>query len=518
MTTSKIRIAAFLLLAAAGCATGGGGGRTLAERYKQADERLPGASAFSEDAERAAYSDVLEHKKRAMIATESGNADQARAEFAASADALTSMLDRFGVSEYQIPLRYHASELYMQGQQWEKAAVQAERAATDPHANDRTKAMAYHLAAQAWLNAANAEVKAGKNEPIKLAYVEQRRGEPLKPRVPPGAWKRFVDTADAYQQRLEADPELKKPAAERRLMPPQQLALIAGEVEYAFDNMEDARRRFEVVMQRWPGDAEVMEAAVPLHLQTFLLQGDQAGYEAAVKRARETVEAEAKKATDPKAKEAYAKVLDAVGRAEAGARFGDAQKLLEAGKPAEAAQAFEALAAEQRAGSDVPGALHNAAIAWDKAGQGAKAAATRQRILKEFPDSKIAPNNALLVASYQSKKGDHAEAARLYGEFVEKWPENPNRCVALQNVAAELDTAKKPTDAAERYLVFGKDAACARSDPNFAARALYRSGQLFSLAQKPAKAKEAFTAAVAVQGVTDTVAKSQVEDARRRLK
>src|SRR5512145_1869694 len=111
MTTSKIRIAAFLLLAAAGCATGGGGGRTLAERYKQADERLPGASAFSEDAERAAYSDVLEHKKRAMIATESGNADQARAEFAASADALTSMLDRFGVSEYQIPLRYNASEL-----------------------------------------------------------------------------------------------------------------------------------------------------------------------------------------------------------------------------------------------------------------------------------------------------------------------------------------------------------------------------------------------------------------------
>ncbi len=238
-----------------------------------------------------------------------------------------------------------------------------------------------------------------------------------------------------------------------------------------------------------------------------------------MKRSREAVEAQAKKATDPKAKEAYAKVLDAVGRAEAGARFGDAQKLLEGGKPAEAAQAFEALAAEQRSGGgDVPGALHNAAIAWDKAGQGAKAAAIRQRILKEYPDSKIAPNNALLVAAYQSKKGDHADAAKLYGEFVQKWPENPNRCVALQNVAAELDTAKQSAEAAERYLVFGKDAACAKADPNFAARALYRSGQLFTLAKKNAKAKEAFTAAVAVQGVTDTVAKSQIEDARRRLK
>jgi tetratricopeptide (TPR) repeat protein len=517
MTTAKIRTATLLLLAAA-CATGGGGGQAKSERFKQADERLPGESAFAEDAERAAYRDVIDHKRRAMIASESGNADQARAEYTAAAEALSSLLDRFGSNEFQIPLRYNASEMYMQGQQWEKAGVQAERAATDPHANDKTKAMAYHLGAQAWLNAANAEVKAGKNEPIKLAYVEQRRGEPLKPRVPPGAWKRFVDTADAYQQRLEADPETQKPAAERRLMPPQQLALIAGEVEYAFDNMEDARRRFEVVMQRWPGDADAMEAAVPLYLQTFLIKGDQAGYEAAVKRTRETVEAEAKKTTDPKAKEAYGKVLDAVGRAEAGARFGDAQKLLEAGKPAEAATAFEALAAEQRAGGDVPGALHNAAIAWDKAGQPAKAAAIRQRILKEFPDSKIAPNNALLVAAYHSKKGDHSDAARMYGEFVQKWPDNPNRCVALQNVAAELDTAKRQADAAERYLVFGKDAACAKADPNFAARALYRSGQLFTLAKKPAKAKEAFGAAVAVQGVTDTVAKSQIEDARRRLK
>ena len=56
MTTPKIRTAALLLLAAAACATGGGG-RSPAERYKQADERLPGESAFPEDAERQAYKD-----------------------------------------------------------------------------------------------------------------------------------------------------------------------------------------------------------------------------------------------------------------------------------------------------------------------------------------------------------------------------------------------------------------------------------------------------------------------------
>jgi hypothetical protein len=66
--------------------------------------------------------------------------------------------------------------------------------------------MGNRLASAAWLNAANAEVKAGKLDPIKLAYVEQRKGEPLKPRTPPGAWKRFVDATDAYLSRLDADP------------------------------------------------------------------------------------------------------------------------------------------------------------------------------------------------------------------------------------------------------------------------------------------------------------------------
>ncbi|MFY3745652.1 tetratricopeptide repeat protein [Anaeromyxobacter sp. Red801] len=515
--TSKIRMAALLLLATA-CATGGGAGKGPAERFKQSDEKMPTASAIQEDAERAFYSDVLDHKRRGDIAAQAGNMDQARAEWATAAEGLGNFNDRFGANEYQIPIRYSAAELFMQAQQWDKAAQAAERTAADPHAGPKTKAMAAHLSAQAWLMAANADVKAGKLEPIKLAYVEQRKGEALKPRTPPGAWKRFVDTTDVYLANIDADPEQQKPAAERRLVAPQQLALIAAEVQYAFDNMEEARRRFEVVLQRWPDDADVVEAAAPLYLQTFAFAKDAAGHEAATKRVRDLVTAQMQKpGLDPKAKASYDKVLQDLGRTEAGARFAEAQKLLEAGKPAEAAKAFEALAADPASG-DVAGALHNAAIAWDKAGDAAKASALRQRILKDFPDSKVAPQNALLLAAQHSKKGDHAGAARMYSEFVEKWPGDPNRCVALQNVAAELDTAKKTADAAERYLVFGKDPTCAKGDPNFAARALYRAGTLFSFAKSNAKAQEAFAAAVAVQGVTDTVAKSQVEDAKRRLK
>ena len=510
-------LAAFLLLGAAACATGGGSRGGVSERFMQADQHMPSSNQILDDMERQAYAEATDHQRRGDIARESGNMDQARAEWAAAGDGLAAIPQRFGANEYQIPYLYGAAQLLMQAQAWEKAAVAAQRAATDVHANDMSKAMGWHAAAQAWVNVANQDAKAGKIDPIRLAYAEQRGGKPLTPRTPPGAWKSFVDATDGYLAKMHADPDLRKPAAERRYVAPAQLALIAAEVEYAFDNLEEARRRLDLILETFPGEGEVLVDAVPLYLQTFLIQGDRAGYQVALERVGRVAEAEAQKAADPGQRENYAKVKEALGRAEAGSQFAQAQRLLDDGKAAQAAEAFEALA-RQNVGGDVAGALHNAAIAWDKAEQPVRAAVTRDRILKEFPDSKVAPQNALLLAAHASRKNDHASAAQRYGEFLQKWPDDPQRCLALQNAAAEFDQASRRVDAAEGYLVFGKDVACAKADPNFAARALYRAGALLEATARAARAKEAFAAAAAVQGVTDTVAKSQVDDARRRLK
>jgi len=287
-------------------------------------------------------------------------------------------------------------------------------------------------------------------------------------------------------------------------------------VEYAFDNMDDARRRFAEILNRWPDEGEVLESAVPLYLQTFLFANDTQGYQAEVVRIRQLVQERGQKATDPKQKESYGKVMEALSRAEAGTQFAAAQKLLDEGKAAQAAQAFEDLASDPQVG-DAANALHNAAVAWDKAAKPDRAAELRERILKEHGDTKVAPNNMLLLAVYKSKKNDHAGAAKMYEEFIQKHPDSPNRCVALQNVASELDMAKRTAQAAERYVAFGTDEKCATADPNVAARALYRAGRLYEGAKQKAKAKEAYAAAVGMKGVTDTVAKSQVDDAKRRI-
>jgi hypothetical protein len=50
------------------------------------------------------------------------------------------------------------------------------------------------------------------------------------------------------------------------------------------------------------------------------------------------------------------------------------------------------------------------------------------------------------------------------------------------------------------------------------AMALFRAGELFDKTKQKARAKQAYVAAAEVNGVTGVVAKSQVDEAKRRAK
>jgi hypothetical protein len=395
-----------------------------------------------------------------------------------------------------------AAEL-LKAQRWDEAAAAAQAIVADPQASDASRAIGARLAATALLGAANAAVKAGQLEKIDLGADGKHTARP-----PPAAWQRVVDATDAYLARVDADPEAGRPSAE---WPPSgsELALVAAGVRYGYGNLDEARKRLEAVVERWSADAELVSRAVPLYLATFLAGGDQAGYAAAIDRLRKRLAAEDPQ--DPARKESLAKQLDALARARASARYAEGEDLMRAGKPAEAASAFQAAASD--GADDAPNALHNAAVAWDAAGEAAKAAAVRERLVKEHPDAAVTAEDALRLAAFRAREGEHAAAARLYDDFLRRWPASPSRCVALRNVATELDRSDRPSEAAARYLVFGSDPACARAEPDIAARALVRAGRLFD-----AQAKAAWSGAAALEGVSDPQAKSDVAEAKRRLK
>jgi TolA-binding protein len=455
-----------------------------------APETSLGAGA---EADRAA-AEGWDAVKRGDAAREAGKLDDARAAWTRGAERFLAAAD--AGPRWRLPLAFRAAELLRKAGDDERAAAAAARVAEDADADPLSRTMALHLEAQALLDLGLAQAKAGKLPPGKPLFADERNGAPPAARPIPGTWRRFVDAVDAYLALCDTVTEPPRPVIAPPLLSPARLAVAAARVTFAFDDLPGARKRLASAMERWPADHQAAAEAIPLHLQTFLVVDDAAGLQAAAARLSAQLAARAEKATDAGEKEGVAQQQEELRKALSDADFLAAHRLLDAGKLVEAGERFETIAAKGHP-ADAPGALHNAAIAWDRAGDAARAVAARERLVRDYPDARVAPTNTLSLAVYQSKKGDHAAAAGLYGAFLERWPEHASRCIAMQNVAYELEAAGRGADAAERYLAFGKDAACAKADAKVAALALRRARALFDAAGKPARAKEAADALAA---------------------
>lgn len=497
----------FLPLAAlaSACATAGGRGSAPAAVNHQADERIPPLSAFEPGPQRTLYNQALDHEQRGWKLESSGDAEGSRQPLQDAARGHLAFVERFERTGWDVTLRYHAADLLRRARSFDEAMAVAEKVAADARSSPKTKAMAL-------LQIANANVGAGRMEALRITPAEERKERPVQPRSMAEPWKRFVEATDVWLD--SADPA--RPEPKDRTLSAAQLALVAARVAYAHDDMEQARRRLAILLERWPGDHRVFEGAAPLYIQTFFLTGDHEGAQAALGKVREIAQVQQQQATAPDARAAYEKVVTETERVASGARYERAKALLEQGKAEEAAQAFEALAQEE--GGDDAAALVAAAIAWDKAGKADRAAELRRRVVDEHADARVAPGAALQLAAYLARRGDHVEAARVYALHTEKWPEDQGHCTALQNGAVELDLAKRAQEAAGRYRALGTEARCAETSPDVAALALYRAGQLYLATRKRAEAREMFQAATEIKGVSTPDAKRRVAEARSEAK
>ena len=506
------------LLLVAACASGGGGGtRPGSDRWKQADYRPPQPSEIDSDAERAEYQDASTHVAKARDYQNSGDMDRARAEFKMGGAMFAALGDKYQSSEWRIVFHRMGAEYLLQGGDYAAAADSAEKVRNDPEANAATRALGARIAAGSWQSLANAEAKAGRIEPLRLLSAPQRKGEPPKPRTPPEPWRRFVDAADTYVANYKADPDARAPSYAPTL------AFIAGQVQFAYDNMEEAAKRFEAVLTNFTSSEQAPDAA-QLYLQTFAVRNDQAGYRQALDRVGAIVQkaiADANASKDPQAKarvEQLTKLQEQIASDQRQYGFVEAAALLNAGKGAEAGAAFEKYVDENPQSNDAPSALYNAGIAGDRANQPQKAKAARERLIASYPDSKVAGPALLSMASSAAKAEDHESAAELYKSYLDKFPEGDNRCLAMLNIGIEYDQAKKSSEAAQRYLAFANDQKCTAEDADNTATLLFRAASFFERSKKQAEYKAALQKLAALQGVKGTVPQSYVTEAKNRLK
>jgi len=473
---------------------------------------------------------VRGHHQAVAVARDAGNIDLARAEWLLEAGSLVDYLDKFKSSEWRIPFRYNAAKFFLYGQQPEQAATQAELAFRDEQANPASRALASHLAAQCWLQAGSMKQKAGQLAPITLPTADQRRGRALEPKVPPGEWKRYVETADAYLAAMASDPELTRPPNERvAAISPGDVALRAAQVEYAFDNMEDAQKRLDAILTRFAEDAEVVDQSVALYLQTFQVLRDDAGFQAALVRLNALVTAAQAKVADEKGKALLAGLARRLAGFETTAEFNAATRLLEEKKPVEAAAAYEAFLARHPQDRQQVHALNNGALAYDLAAAAAKeaerapllakATALREQLLAAFPDSEQAVSALLKLAEARDRAGKVDEAEKLYVDYLGKYPAGAARCGVLNNLGILLEKQKRPLDAATRYLEFAGESRCKAEDLNATGRLLFHTAEIYDKAKKAKEARSVYGQLIALDGaVTDVVVKSYVREAKKRIK
>ena len=519
--------------------------------FAQADFREPQSpeeamdSRISADAtELALLKDVFVHVDRALRDRLSGKIDGASAEDKIAADNLMVFLGRYPNHRLRIVFLRMAAGRYLNAKEWEAAAEAAQRMMADPKATAVTKAIGARYASGAWQMLAIQEMRSGKIPQLKLQPSAARGGVAHTPRIPDRPWKMFVEAADVYTANWGADPSAKLTAEERKVQggtDPGQLQLIAAQVEFGYDNIEDAQKRFGKVIEMHPSRADLLETAVPYYLDTFKILKDSKGLEAAAARIEPGVAAEAKKAAEaaaaPGATEEQKKNAALLAKIatelkegakggeynEAGALMAKADAAAKEGKPEAAAQyresaaLYEKFAAGNKTSPDAPNALFNAAIALDKAKEGKKAVVVREQILKDYPDAKVIPQTLLLLGSNLAASREYAASVKYNEEYLRRWPETPQRCVAMQNLGVGLQETKRPAEAAAVYVKFATDAACG-DDVNTTARVLYSAAKMQVEAKKPADAKKTLQTLVGLKGVTDAVAKSYQADAAERLK
>jgi TolA-binding protein len=519
--------------------------------FAQADYREPTApeeavdSRLTTDAtELALLKEVFKHIDRALRDQLSGNLDAASAESKIAADGLVGFVNKYTNHRLRIVFLRMAVLRYLQAKEWEAAAETSQRMIQDPRAEPVTKAIGARYGSSAWQMLAVQEMRSGKIPQLKLKPSAARGGEPPKPRPLDRSWKMFVEDADIYEKNRDADPSSKLTAEERQTQGGTdlgQLQVIAAQVEFGYDNIEDAQKRFGKVIEMHPSRGDLMETAVPYYLDSFKILKDPKGLEAAAARIEPIISAEAKKAAEAAAapgateeqKKNAASFAKLASELKEGAKGGDysqaamvmgkADAAAKEGKPEaaalyrESAALYEKFAAANRASPDAPSALFNAAIAYDKAKDPKKAVAVREQLVKDFPEAKVLQQTYLLLGANLATSREYAASAKYNQEYLNRWPDSPQRCVAMQNLGVALQETKKPADAAAVYLRFANDPGCGAEDPNTTARVLYSAAKMQAEAKKTADAKKTMQALVALKGVTDPVAKSYQADAKDRL-
>ena len=379
--------------------------------------------------ERSLYSSAVFHHKQAQAFKQAGKLDVALREFQQASLAYGTYLQRFPHAKNLYETRFYLGETLYNSLQFTEAAEMYAKVR-----DDQTDGRYLNESAYAVVLALQHEVdrleRAGKIQTPPVRKASERAAQKLDPQPLPDVLAQEVAAADVFlrvQPRDEKAPEL---------------AYRSAELFYRFDLFEEARRRFALILQLWPG-SEVAEYSANLTLETYLAEGD---WQRVEEFSQERLHG---KGLDPKRR---AELLGI----SVGARFKRAQALLDAKKYDDAAKTFLAVVEDDPKVEFADKALNNAAFCYQQELRYDSALRLYERLFTQYPKSPLADTALFLVGFSAEKSFDFDKAIDVYEKLVDNYPQSQKRADALFNEAHALERLQRYPAAQKAYARFAQ--------------------------------------------------------------
>ncbi len=434
----------------------------FAEKLAQ-DNLIDSATWYHEQAQKL--------REEALSRQDAGQADQARERFSLAAEAYGRYLETYPHDREAYKWQFYLAECFFYSQQYEEAAKAYTQVRELSVGDNKYREQAAFNAIKALEFIIAQKIKAGQLPPESLARktedaVEQPDGkggrDEAKIVLEPKPLPELVEALNKERARY-VELGLKSPSDP---VLPGKLEFEIARVYYDFRHLEEARTRFEKIINTYESEQVAILAAM-LIMESYVMVND---FENMAIWA-DKIGKNPKLANNSRAKE----IRDEAQRLKLGAMFKTADALMDARKYEEAAEAYIALINQDPNNQYADKALNNAAVAYENVKRFESAMKLYERVFNDYPKSDLAPTALFRVAFNAERFFDFDKAVRSYILLVDRYSESETREKSLRRAAVLLENLQDYESAASTYIRYATE----YSETEDAPAAMYQASEVY---------------------------------------
>jgi tetratricopeptide (TPR) repeat protein len=352
--------------------------------------------------------------------------DQARDAYTQAAVSYTRFLKRFASAKNRYEITYYLADCQYYSLQFGAAAATYAIVREDQVQSTYRELAAYSavLASERHIQVQEEKGLLARRPPLKSS---ERADKVTKPAEIPKERLALLDAVDGY---LAWIPPNEKSAS---------IAYKAAELLYAYDHYEEARGRFQCIVEAYAA-AEVARFSANLIIESYLAEKNW-----------DEVEHFSESMLAGKVGKGDETFVTEMKKFKLGAMFKRAEELETKQKFETAAAEYIRIVDENPKGEFADKALNNAAVNYEKARRFESATRLYERIPKEYPQSPMADYALFRVGVASERFYDFDKAIGAYLRLVEAYPQSKQRPDALFNAAIALENTQRYDRAAELY-------------------------------------------------------------------